>query len=145
MVREKTSSSARPKGKPVTKAGFSVKGGKSATKKPVVKKVSPKKTVDKKGPVKKVAKKVVKTSTKEKKIGRITHYFDKLGVAVIKLSGTVSVGDTIKIRGGKDTDFKQKISSMEIKGERIAEAKKGKEIGLKVKDKVRPDYTVYII
>jgi hypothetical protein len=144
MTKEKTSSVGKPKGKPVTKAGFSVKEGKAISKKPVMKEVAMKKPPSK-GLMKKVSVMTKKEVIKEKKIGKVTHYFDKLGVAVIKLSSIISVGDSIRIRGGKETDFKQKISSIEIKGEKVPEAKKGKEIGLKVKNKVRPGYLVYII
>lgn len=143
MVKEKTSS-VKSKGKPVIKAGFSVKGAEPATKKPAVKKVISKKPVSKE-PVKKADTLKKKEISKEKKIGKVTHYFDKMGVAVIKLSSIVSVGDSIRIKGGKETDFKQKISSIEIKGEKVTGAKKGKEIGLKVKCRVRPGYSVYII
>ena len=38
---------------------------------------------------------------KEKEIGKVTHWYDKIGVAVVKLSGTLSVGDKVKIRKGE--------------------------------------------
>lgn len=105
-----------------------------AVKKKTIKKVAKKKAV------KKIAKKVVK---KEKKIGKITHYFDKIKVIVVKLSDNLSVGDTIRVVGGENTDFKQKIVSMEIKGEKIKKAKKGKVIGVKVKEKAREGYKIF--
>ena len=78
----------------------------------------------------------------EKKIGEVTHYWSKIGVAGIKLTDTLSVGDTIRIRGAT-TDFEQIVSSMQIEHENIETAKKGQEIGLKVKEKVRIGDTVY--
>lgn len=78
----------------------------------------------------------------EKKIGEVTHYWGKIGVAGIKLTGTLSVGDTIRIRGAT-TDFEQVVSSMQIEHENIETAEKGQEIGLKVKEKVRIGDTVY--
>lgn len=78
---------------------------------------------------------------KEKIIGRVTHYFDNLGVAVLNLTGTVKVGDKIKIKGG-EVDFEQVIESMQVDREPIKKAKKGDDVGLKVKERVRPGYRV---
>jgi putative protease len=77
-----------------------------------------------------------------KLIGKITHYFGNIGVAVIKLSDKLKVGDTIRIVGG-ETDFTQNVDSMEMEHQKIEEAKKGESIGLKVDQKVREDYKVY--
>jgi len=78
-----------------------------------------------------------------KLIGKVTHYFSKIGVAVIELSDTLRAGDTIRIVGGEDTDFTQKVESMEIEHEKVEEAKKGDSVGLKVEQKVREGYKVY--
>lgn len=80
---------------------------------------------------------------KENLIGEVTHFFGKIQVAVIKLSGSLSKGDTIRIVGGEDTDFEQTVGSMEAEHEKIEKAKKGDEVGLKVKEKVREGYKVY--
>lgn len=80
---------------------------------------------------------------KEKQIGQVIHYFDKINVAVIKFKDAVKVGDTIRIAGGEKTDFEQKISSMQEDHKEIAKAKKGQEVGLKVKEKVHEGYKVY--
>ncbi|MBZ9578586.1 hypothetical protein KJA14_01915 [Patescibacteria group bacterium] len=77
-----------------------------------------------------------------KLIGKITHYFGGIGVAVIELEDTLRVGDTIRIIGGT-TDFTQTIESMEIEHKKIDEAKAGDSIGLKVDQKVREGYKVY--
>jgi putative protease len=93
---------------------------------------------------KKTTKKVVKKAAKkEKKLGKVTHYFDKIKVAAIKLSDSVSVGDTIRIVGGEKTDFEQKIASMQFKHESLKKAKKGQEIGIKVAKKAREGYRVF--
>jgi len=107
---------------------------KKKTTKKAVKKVVKKKVA------KKAPKKVVK---KEKKLGKVTHYFDKIKVVAIKLSDVVSVGDTIRIAGGENTDFKQKIVSMQFKGEKLKKAKKGQEVGIKVKERAREGYKVF--
>ncbi|HDJ30553.1 MAG TPA: hypothetical protein ENF31_01180 [bacterium] len=83
------------------------------------------------------------SSGEGKLIGEVTHYFGKIGVAVIKLKGTLKVGDTIRIVGGESTDFEQKVESMEIEHKKIKTAKAKQSIGLKVKKKVREGYKVY--
>jgi len=85
-------------------------------------------------------------SEKEGKlIGKVCHYFSNIGVAVIELSGSLSIGDTIRIVGGEETDFEQTVDSMERDHEKMEKAKKGDAIGTKVKEKVREGYKVYII
>lgn len=78
-------------------------------------------------------------------IGRVVHYFSDIKVAVIKLEKGLSVGDSIRIVGGQDTDFTQQVESMEIEHKKIEKAKKGQEVGIKVKEKVREGYKVYKI
>lgn len=104
-------------------------------------KVAGRKTVQKKGTKKAKKtkpKKLKKTAKKEKVavIGIVTHYFPKVNAAVIKLKKPLAVGDTVVIKGST-TDFKQKIESMQIDHVAISKAKKGDEIGLEVKDRVR--------
>ena len=77
-----------------------------------------------------------------KPIGKITHYFGEIKVAVIELSGVLKVDDNIRIVGG-EVDFTQPIESMEIEHQKIEEAKKGDSVGLKVSEKVREGYKVY--
>lgn len=79
---------------------------------------------------------------KERLIGKVTHYFGKISVAVIELTDTLKVGDTIRIVGG-ETDFTQVVDSMEIEHKKVKEAKTGESIGLKVVQKVREGYKVY--
>jgi len=88
--------------------------------------------------------KTSKTSKKEGKlIGRVVHYFSNIGVAVVKLSTGLSLGDEIRIVGGKNTDFNQEVESMEVDHKKIKKAKAKDEVGLKVKERVRDDYKVY--
>jgi len=87
---------------------------------------------------------MIKTTSEEGKlIGEITHYFGKIGVAVIELKGPLKVGDTIRIAGGEDTDFKQEVESMEMEHKKIETAKAKQSIGLEIKEKVREGYQVY--
>jgi len=77
-----------------------------------------------------------------KLIGKVSHYFSKIGVTVIELTDTLKVGDTIRIVGG-ETDFEQTVDSMEIEHQKVEKAKVGDSVGLKVNQKVREDYKVY--
>ncbi len=78
----------------------------------------------------------------EKKVGEVSHYWGQIAVAGIKLTAALSQGDTIRIKGAT-TDFEQTVGSMQIEHQNLETAKKGQEIGLKVKEKVRRGDTVY--
>ncbi len=67
----------------------------------------------------------------ETEIGKITHFFSKISVAVIELTDTLKVGDTIHVKGAT-SDFTQTVDSMQIEHENMEEAKAGESIGLKV-------------
>jgi hypothetical protein len=76
-------------------------------------------------------------------VGIITHYFPKVDAAVLKITkSALSVGDKIVIKG-HTSDFKEKVLSMQLDHTPIQNAKKGMEIGLKVKSKVREHDVVY--
>ena len=111
---------------------------KKASKK-ISKKRKPKKPT-KKAPKKKAkAKKkaFAKTQTpKAQIIGVVTHYFSHVQAAVVKLKKPLAVGDTVLIKGST-TNFEQRVESMQIDHVSIQTAKKGDEIGLEVKDRVR--------
>ena len=66
----------------------------------------------------------------EKEVGKVTHFFSKIGVGVVELSDALKVGDSIHIKGAT-TDFTQKVDSMQIEHSKIEEAKSGDKIGLK--------------
>jgi len=79
-----------------------------------------------------------------KEIGKVTHYFSRINVAVVQLSDRVSVGDRILIRGST-TNFEQVIESMQIEHKNVTVAERGQSIGLKVKERVREGDQVYRI
>jgi hypothetical protein len=76
------------------------------------------------------------------KIGRITHFFTKICVAVIELTEPLSVGDTIILKG-PTTDFEQPVESMQIEHKNVQRAEAGQSIGLKVVQRVRENDVVY--
>ncbi|MBU1197831.1 hypothetical protein KJ765_04965 [Candidatus Micrarchaeota archaeon] len=78
----------------------------------------------------------------EKEVGKVLHVFGKLGVAIIELSGTLRIGDSIVIRG-PHTDMQQTVESMQIEHKVVTEAKAGESIGLKVNEPVHDHNIVY--
>ncbi|MDP8253030.1 MAG: hypothetical protein P9X27_01345 [Candidatus Kaelpia aquatica] len=104
-----------------------------------VKKVTKKAAVRKKSEIVKPVKKV-----KPKEVGRVTHYFGKISVGIIKLKTPLEVGAKIHIKGAHD-DFKQTVKSMQIDHKSVAKANKGEEAGIKVIKKVHENDRVYMV
>jgi translation elongation factor EF-1alpha len=67
----------------------------------------------------------------EQEIGKIAHYFNKIGVAAIELTGELSVGDTIHIKG-HTSDWTQTVGSLQIEHDSVEKAGTGDSVGLKV-------------
>jgi len=80
----------------------------------------------------------------EIRIGTVTHYFNRISVAVLKLSGELKVGDKILLLG-RTTDFTQVVTSMEIEHRKVPAVSPGMEVALKVADSVRNGDEVYKI
>ena len=78
----------------------------------------------------------------KKPVGKITHFFDKIGVAVIELSAPLKVGDKISIEG-HENQFEQNVDSMQIEHKSIQVAKKGQAIGMKVAQPVKANDQVF--
>ena len=76
------------------------------------------------------------------KIGEITHYFDNIQVATVKLSAPLKKGEKIKIKGNT-TDLEEEVASMQVEHADIEEAKEGDEVGIKVTEKVREGDEVF--
>lgn len=91
-----------------------------------------------------MAEKKEKKEKKEKPIGKIEHYYSKIGVGIVKLNDTLKVGDKVQIKG-HTSDIEQTIDSIQIDHKDVEEAKKGDVIGLKVTDKVREDDEVFLV
>jgi len=79
----------------------------------------------------------------ESVVGKVAHYFSRAGVAVVTLDESLTTGETIRIRGPHD-DFCQTVNSMEIDHQRITEAAKGQDIGIKVIQRVHEGDIVYL-
>ena len=79
------------------------------------------------------------------RIGIVTHYFNHLSVAVVKLeAGTLRVGDNIHFRG-HTTDFSQRVESLQLDHAPVAAVGPKDDFGLKVREHVREHDVVYLV
>jgi putative protease len=77
------------------------------------------------------------------RIARVTHFYNKIGVAILELEAELALGDKIKfVRGGEDL-FEQVVESIQKEHEYLNSAQKGMVVGLKTKEKVREGAEVY--
>ncbi len=80
---------------------------------------------------------------KLKQIGKISHYYDKIRVAVVDLTSALEIGDKIKI-SGHDQEYIQQINSMQMEYKQIDKAKKGDSVGILVDKKVKEGDSVFL-
>ena len=83
-------------------------------------------------------------AAKEKPIGVVTHWYDKIGVAVVKLSGKLGVGDKIKIKRGEE-EFEDTVGSLQIDHKDVASAKKGDDAAMKLSQKTKEGAEVFAV
>ncbi len=134
MVKKKVKRVTRSQGHKVTRA---------KNKRPKIKKIAKRKLPSKKAKAK--AKKPLAPEASLEKIGEVTHYFPHVNAAAVKLlKSGLRVGDSIYIKG-HTTDFKERVLSIQLDHAAIPEGKKGQEIGLLVKSRVRQGDKVYKI
>lgn len=79
-----------------------------------------------------------------KPAGKVTHFYNDISVAIIKFNKKIPVGTELSFKGAT-TDFKEVVKSMQYDHAPIAVAPKGKEIGIKVKKRVRQGDEVYVV
>lgn len=77
------------------------------------------------------------------KIGKVTHFYDKIGVAIIELTSDLASGDKIKFERGGEELFEQVVDSIQIEHNKLDSAKKGDVVGLKVSETVKEGAEVY--
>ena len=89
---------------------------------------------------------MVKYLSEEKlvEVGRVTHFYPKISVAIVELKASLNIGDKILIKGAT-TNFEQTVESMQIEHKNIERAEANQIIGLKVKERVRENDKVYKI
>lgn len=78
-------------------------------------------------------------------IGKVTHYYDKIGVAVIEVvKQSLKVGDTVKI-SGHDKEFTQTIDSLQVEHTQVSEVPVGESCGMKVTQPVKQGDVLYLV
>ena len=94
---------------------------------------------------KKQAKKQVKQPKKkaEKELGIVTHWYDRIGVAVVKLNGKLERGAKIRVKKG-DEEFEDTVSSLQIDHKDVAAAKKGDDAAMKLSQKAKEGASVFL-
>jgi translation elongation factor EF-1alpha len=80
----------------------------------------------------------------EVEVGKVTHYYNHLGVAVLSLADSLKLGDKIRFRGHA-TDFVQRITSMEVEHHSILWVKPGDNVAVRVTQPVHEHDLVYRI
>lgn len=86
-----------------------------------------------------------KKTTTGFKVGKVTHYYDKIQVAIVELTANLAVGEKVKFaRGGEDM-YEQVIDSIQIEHKKVDLGKKGDVVGLKVNETVKEGTEVYKI
>lgn len=80
----------------------------------------------------------------KKLVGKVTHYFTKIGVGVIELSDELKIGDKVSIEG-RTTNFQQTVESMQIEHKNVEKAVAGQAIGLKLNNRAREGDLVFKI
>ena len=79
--------------------------------------------------------------TTGERVGEVTHYYDRLSVAVLKLTRPLHLNEVVHFLG-KSTDFQQEVTSMQVDHQPVTTAGAG-EVALEVKQKVRPGDAVF--
>ena len=77
-------------------------------------------------------------------IGKVIHYWTRLGVAGVELTGSLKMDDWIHFRG-VTTDFQQRVTSMQLNHRFIHQAHASQQVGILVADRVRAGDTVFLL
>jgi len=81
----------------------------------------------------------------EKMVGVVIQYFAKVEAAAVQITeGEIKIGDTLHFKGAT-TDFEQNIDSMQIDRDSIQSATTGQAVGIKVRERVRPNDKVFLL
>ena len=80
----------------------------------------------------------------EVEIGKVTHYYNHINVAVLSLTDTLKLGDKIHIKG-HTTDLIERVGSMEVEHHSVDWVKPGDNVAIKVNEPVHEHDTVYLV
>jgi hypothetical protein len=143
-AKKKSPARKKPAAKRVARKPAAKKKVAPKKKKPAVKakRAKPKKAMPKKPtaapkPVAPVA------GPGEERVGIVTHYYNHLMVAIVKLeSGSIGLGDVVHVKG-HTSDFTQTIDSLEVEHVHVNAVNPGQSFGLRVKDHAREHDVVF--
>jgi len=76
-------------------------------------------------------------------VGKVIHYYDKIGVAIVRLEKALKAEDRVKFVKG-DNVFEQEVSSIQVEHAQIPQGKKGDEVGIKVEQPTKEGTLVYL-
>ena len=85
---------------------------------------------------------ITKAMSKEKELGKVSHWYDKINVAVVKLAGVLKKGDRVKFKHGEE-EFEETIESLQINHEAVDAGKKGDEVAMKLSQKAKEGTLAY--
>lgn len=75
-------------------------------------------------------------------VGRITHYYNKIGVAIVHLAQPLRVGERIQVDDHRYS-FVQEVTSIEQDHQRIRKAEEGMLVGVRVAQPVHEGAVVF--
>jgi hypothetical protein len=78
-----------------------------------------------------------------KPIGVVTHYYTEIKVAIVKFNNPPAIGAKLRFKGAT-TDFAEVLKSAQYDHKPVAKIPKGKEVGVKVKYRVRQGDEVHL-
>lgn len=83
----------------------------------------------------------------EQELGKVIHWYDQIKVAVVKLSGILRVGDSIKIRQGnnKEEEFEAKVDSMQVNHAEVGSGQKDDEVAIKLPQKAKEGARIFLL
>ncbi|MBI3572092.1 hypothetical protein HY091_00965 [Candidatus Kaiserbacteria bacterium] len=77
-----------------------------------------------------------------KPIGKVVHWYDKIGVAVVKLAGALKVGDKVKVKHGAE-EFEETVSSLQLNHAPVESGKTGQDVAIKLSKKAGEGSELY--
>ena len=72
----------------------------------------------------------------ERGIGKVIHWYDKIGVAVVRLATPLTVGDKVMVKHGEE-EFEDTVSSMQLDHADVSSGKAGQEVAVKLSQKAK--------
>ena len=80
----------------------------------------------------------------EEQVGTVTHWYDKISVAVVKLTGALKKDDTVKVKRGGE-EFEDTVSSIQLDHKDVASAKKGDDAAIKLSHPAKEGAAVFVV